>query len=55
MKLSMRLTMDGLIRSLRWRGIEQREKMLQPISKKDEPDDERRHGIAEGGLSRPLR
>jgi hypothetical protein len=47
MKLSMRLTMNGLIRALRWRGVELREAVMQ----KEERDDERQPGIAEGGLS----
>ncbi|WP_160113647.1 hypothetical protein [Phyllobacterium salinisoli] len=57
MKLSMALTMDGLIRSLRWRGVELREDVLEPVAETrqgDKHDDERQHGIAESGLSRPL-
>lgn len=52
MKLSMRLTMDGLVRALRWRGIELRER---DERKEEERDDERQHGVAEGSLSYPLR
>ncbi|GAB1581395.1 hypothetical protein PPNSA23_13380 [Phyllobacterium phragmitis] len=58
MKLSMALTMDGLIRSLRWRAVELREGMLQPgtdARKEDETNDQRQYGTAEGGLSRPFR
>ncbi|WP_158259794.1 hypothetical protein [Phyllobacterium phragmitis] len=58
MKLSMALTMDGLIRSLRWHGVELRENVPEPMTdrrKEDEHDDERQYGIAQGDLSRPFR
>jgi len=58
MRLSMALTMDGLIRGLRWRAVELREEVLKPgtdARKEDEADDQRQYGTAESGLSRPFR
>ncbi|WP_161939544.1 hypothetical protein [Paramesorhizobium deserti] len=48
MKLSMALTMDGLIRSLRWRGVEQVQEKCEAVFRPDlRKNKELREGLME--------